>query len=365
MLLSIIDIIKTIGRVGIALRGPRDDSKYHPDVGEPSSLGGLGNFVELVNLTIRQENKNLEERLKTCSSRETYISKTTQNILLSCCSDAITETVIKGVNDAQYFSILCDEASDASNKEQLFFCLRYVGKNGEICKEFLKLVHCKSGLNGKDLFKEVLDTLIEPGLGLKNCPRQSYDGAWAVNGVVNGLAAVILKENEKALYTHCANHRLSLAISTSCKITRIRNLMNTIKEITYFFNFSPIRPENLQLIIKNASQNKGKTKVFDVCRTRWVSRIDGLDVFEDTLTYIVKTFEYFCLTLDSNVNRDTVAKAQVLLNHVTNFNFIVTLVVTRKVFDYTHSVTELLQAKSNDIVKGFDLIGSLIDLLQM
>ena len=65
---------------------------------------------------------------------------------------------------------------------------------------------------------------------------------------------------------------------------------------------------------------------------------------------------------DSNVNRDTVAKAQVLLNHVTNFNFIVTLVVTRKVFDYTHSVTELLQAKSNDIVKGFDLIGSLIDL---
>ena len=56
------------------------------------------------------------------------------------------------------------------------------------------------------------------------------------------------------------------------------------------------------------------------------------------------------------------AKAQVLLNHVTNFNFIVTLVVTRKVFDYTHSITELLQAKSSDIVKGFDLIDSSIDL---
>ena len=114
--------------------------------------------------------------------------------------------------------------------------------------------------------------------------------------------------------------------------------------------------------MKNVSQNKGKTKLFDVCRARWVSRIGGLDVFEDILIYIAQTFEYFCLSPDSNVNRDTVAKAQVLLNHVTNFNFIVTLVVTRKVFDYTHSVTELLQAKSNDIVKGFDLIGSLIDL---
>ena len=36
--------------------------------------------------------------------------------------------------------------------------------------------------------------------------------------------------------------------------------------------------------------------------------------------------------------------------------------MTRKSFDYTHSVTELLQAKSNNIVKGFDLIDSLIAL---
>ena len=64
VLLPIIDIIKTIGRMGIALRGHRDDSKYHSGVGEPSGLGGLGNFVKLVNLTIHQGNKNLKEHLK-------------------------------------------------------------------------------------------------------------------------------------------------------------------------------------------------------------------------------------------------------------------------------------------------------------
>ena len=342
VLLSIIDIIKAIARMGIALRGHRDDSKYRPDVGEPSGHGGLGNFVELVNLTIRRGNTSLKEHLKICSSRETYISKTTQNILLNCCSDDITETIIKRVNDAQYFSILYDEASDASNKKKLSFCLRYVDKKEEICEDFLKFVHCKSGLTDKDLFKEVVDTLNELGLELKNCQGQGYDDAGAVSGIVDGLFALILKENEKALYTHCANHRLNLAISTSCKITSIRNLMNTIKKITYFFNFSPIRSEHLQRITKNGSQNKGKTKLFDVCRTRRVSRTDGLGVFEDILIYIVQTFEYIYLSPDSNVNRDTVAKAQVLLNH---FNFIVTLVVIRKVFDYTHSVTELLQAK--------------------
>ena len=31
------------------------------------------------------------------------------------------------------------------------------------------------------------------------------------------------------------------------------------------------------------------------------------------------------------------------------------------IFDFTHSVTALLQAKSNDIINGFELIGSLVD----
>ena len=100
VLLSITDIIETIERVGIALRGHRDDSKYHPDVGQPSGHSGLGNFIELVNLMICQANTSLEEHLKSCSSRETYISKTTQNIVWNCCSDAITETITERVNDA-------------------------------------------------------------------------------------------------------------------------------------------------------------------------------------------------------------------------------------------------------------------------
>ena len=126
-MLSIIDIIETIGRTGIALRGDRDYSKYHPDVGEPSGHGGLGDFVELVNLTIRQGNTSFEEHLKTCSRRKIYISKTTQNILHSVMP---SQRQLLRVNDAQYFSILCEEASDTSNKEQLSFCLRYVDKKG-------------------------------------------------------------------------------------------------------------------------------------------------------------------------------------------------------------------------------------------
>ena len=65
------------------------------------------------------------------------------------------------------------------------------------------------------------------------------------------------------------------------------------------------------------------------------------------------------------INRDTVSRslAQALLNDLSNFPFIATLVVTSKIFDFSHSVIELLQAKSNDVVVVSDLIASLIDLI--
>ena len=129
--------------------------------------------------------------MKTCSSREIYLSKTTQNLLLTCCYDIMTETIIGRVKEAKFYSAICDEASDASNKEQLSFCPRYVNDDGDICEDFLKFVHCKSGLTGIDLNNEVTEALSSFGLDLQNCRGQGYDGAGAVSGHFNGLSALI------------------------------------------------------------------------------------------------------------------------------------------------------------------------------
>ena len=66
-------------------------------------------------------------------------------------------------------------------------------------------------------------------------------------GKVNGLAALFLKENPKALYTHCASQRLNLAICSSCNIISVINLMSTVKDVTSFFKFSQIE----QIIWRN------------------------------------------------------------------------------------------------------------------
>ena len=44
----------------------------------------------------------------------------------------MAETITRRANEARYYSIICDEVSDASNKEQLSFCLCYVNDDGDI-----------------------------------------------------------------------------------------------------------------------------------------------------------------------------------------------------------------------------------------
>ena len=55
---SKIDTIITLGRLSLPFRGHRDDSKYHPKVGEYSTAG-VGNFVEFLQFRVRDEDKVL------------------------------------------------------------------------------------------------------------------------------------------------------------------------------------------------------------------------------------------------------------------------------------------------------------------
>ena len=101
----------------------------------------------------------------------------------------MVETIIGRFKKAKPYSIICDEASNASKKRQLLFWFRYVNDYGDICEDILKFILCKSGFAGKDLYNEVTETLRGFCLVLQNCRGQGYGGAVAVSGYVNGRSA--------------------------------------------------------------------------------------------------------------------------------------------------------------------------------
>ncbi|XP_046853386.1 52 kDa repressor of the inhibitor of the protein kinase-like, partial [Xenia sp. Carnegie-2017] len=193
---SITDTVLTCGRLGLAFRGHRDDRHYHPETGN-FSAGGVGNFVELLNFRVRAGDKNK---------------------LIKCCGEVITDKIISDLKASRFYSVIADEARDISNTEQMSLVLRFIDQNRDIREEFVGFLPCKWGLKGEQLAKVVLDALGNLGLSIADCRGQGYDGAGAVAGHINGMAAHLHRLNDKALFTHCYSHRLNLAICESINI---------------------------------------------------------------------------------------------------------------------------------------------------
>lgn len=57
-----------------------------------------------------------------------YTSKTIQNELVSVIGDKIRSSIVSEVKEAKFYSIIANEVTDVSNKEELSLVVRYLHK---------------------------------------------------------------------------------------------------------------------------------------------------------------------------------------------------------------------------------------------
>ena len=89
----IVDTLKLCGRQNIPLRGHKDSTKNHPEVGK-SGLTNSGNFVELLMYRVRGGDKTLENHLQNAPRNAKYTSPDIQNELIECCRDLIVNSLL-------------------------------------------------------------------------------------------------------------------------------------------------------------------------------------------------------------------------------------------------------------------------------
>ena len=112
---------------------------------------------------------------------------------------------------------------------------------------------------------------------------QCYDGASNMSGARLGVKSVVQKAAPKAMYFHCAAHRLNLSVVSACKIQAFKNAESYVGEIARFFSFSAKRQRLLDKAIEASNHSSRDKKLKDSCRTRWVERIDSYAVFLELL----------------------------------------------------------------------------------
>ena len=171
-------------------------------------------------------------------------------------------------------------------------------KKNNIREEFVFFSECSYGLSGQSLYRTIKEFFVLVDIDISDCRGQGYDGAGAVAGKNQGLSAHALRVNPKALYTHCSCHRLNLAVVASCGEQRVRNLTTNIKEVSYFFNLLVPHKNCLEDKILLYCTESLKHELKDVCRTRWVERIEGMDVFEELFVPVY----YSLLVMKENID---------------------------------------------------------------
>ena len=111
------------------------------------------------------------------------------------------------INRAQWFSLIADEATDVSNKEQLTVCIRWVDEDFNIHEDPVELIHVPK-TDSATLTSALKDCLIRLCLSISQCRGQAYDGASNMSGHLNGVAVQI--DVPAALFLHCFAHCTNL-----------------------------------------------------------------------------------------------------------------------------------------------------------
>ena len=113
-----IECLQYRARQGQAMQGDTDDES---------------NFIQLLKL----RGKDQPLLLKWLERKEDrYTSHDIQNEIIAIMANHVIRDLVSEIRGA-FFSIICDEHTDISNKEQLTICIRWVDKELEAHKDFL------------------------------------------------------------------------------------------------------------------------------------------------------------------------------------------------------------------------------------
>ena len=348
---------------GLAFRGHDESEESY----------SRGNFIELLKWLGGKVEEIRKYTFQNAPKNCQLTSPKIQKDIITCCAKETTKRIIEEVGDG-YFSILADESSDVSQKEQLALVLRFVNReNGSVVERFLGILHV-GDTTALSLKNAIMSLLMEHSLSPSMIRGQGYDGASNMRGEINGLKTLIMNDTPRAYYIHCFAHQLQLTLVAVAKknvnctwlFDVLANLLNVVGASCKRRDL--IRKNQAQVVAQalevgeiesgsGLNQERGLSRPGD---TRWGSHYKCLISIINLFPSIVKVLE----EIGENGSPDDKLKAQVVLGSLESFDFIFMAHFMLTIFGYTNDLCVALQRKEQDIVNAISLVKSTTNVLQ-
>ena len=214
-------------------------------------------------------------------------------------------------------------------------------------------------MTGEAIANQIIHIIEKAELDIKGCRGQGYDGASNKLSEAVGVLAHFKALREKAVYTHCCEHDLSLVVVLACKLPVIRNVLDKVQEVTQMFIKRSKKKKKMKLLEEVVKQNphySSQKVFFNVCVTRWIENLHGYNHFLLTYPYITEALEVIAYKLHlekylnwSDSDNESRRRAASALAGISNFEFCVAFGTIVKSLFYLRDPTKKIQGRSLDL----------------
>lgn len=105
-------------------------------------------------------------------------------------------------------------------------------------------------------------------LKITQCRGQCYDGASNISGTKSSVATQIATEETRAVYMHCYDHALNLAVGDTVKQSKLlRDTLDTTGEISKLLKYFLRRDSLFEKLKSEIAPNQPGFRT--LCPTRW------------------------------------------------------------------------------------------------
>ncbi|KAH9793908.1 TTF-type domain-containing protein [Citrus sinensis] len=283
---------------------------------ESQSSNNRGNFLELLQF-LADHNEEI---------KGVIFNNAPANLQMTSLIFRNKLVIIKEIGDSLFF-IMIDESRDISTKEQMavvLCCVMWIKEDMWLSV----LLVLNMLLIPKLSLKASLDTLFaRHGLSMSRLRGQGYDGASNMQGELNSLKTLILKENESAYYIHFA--KVINIIAASSKRSDILREKHVVA-----FSCSALKTGELK-----SEQSMNKEITLKRIITMFSSIIDVLEIIANDASNSEQRFE-----------------ANSTLKFMQTFDFVFTLYLMKNILGFANELSQALQRKDQDIVNFMKLV---------
>ena len=173
---------KFFAKQGIALRRDCDDAD--------------SNFIQLMKMSAKDD-PYITDWLQKKTNK--YVSHDVQNKVMAF---LVLREISDAIQESCFYSIMCDECTDVSNKEQVVICICWISNSDLEVHEDVIGLYAIDNTSASTIVHVIKDALICMNLGLSRCWGQCYDEDSNMSGPRSGFAKQIRDEEPRALYLH-------------------------------------------------------------------------------------------------------------------------------------------------------------------